>query len=334
MDVIDKFLEHYSYRFPKGYPDVTNLEDKKLMQELLKENGITEINLKEIRNTDYDQVIKNALNVEEIPQVQGSGGDKEYKLGTNITLSGEDAEIFKKLYPISPPKSGKEVGSAGSKGSGNGEIAVYWLFAHQQGHTAEDARGSGNPDLIIDNIGVEIKSLDNTGKISIGRIGSYTESLNDLNVLMGIDALSIEFQSSGKKQTPPNAFNATVDDIIQACVHSLEIHNNNELRDIGNVFNIDFISSMYNRLDKLIEKYKPKSSEELAADVLKGFIIQKFSSKPGIPGYIVNVSSNGKLEYIYITQAKIDNLNKDDILENAELRQGSLVFKSGLFKLN
>jgi hypothetical protein len=148
---------------------------------------------------------------------------------------------------------------------------------------------------------------------------------------MGIGALSIEFQSSGKKQTPPNAFNATVDDIIQACKHSLEIYNNSELREIGKVFNIDFISSMYNRLDKLIEKHTPNTPEELAADVLKEFIIQKFTSKPGVPGYIINVSPEGKLEYTFINQEKIDNLNTEIIINNAELKQGTLVFKSNLF---
>ena len=330
MKVTDEILNEWSFRCHDGIVDLNDPKKLHILKEILDENGITEINLDEIGDVNYDGVIKKALNIEdteEIPQVQNS-----YKLGESITLSGEDAEIFKKLYPIAPPKKDKGIESAGSKGSGNGEIAVYWLFAHQQGHTAKDARGSGNPDLIIDNIGTEIKALDSTKKIAIGRIGSYTESLNDLNVLMGIDALSIEFKSSGKKQTPPNAFNATVDDIIQACRHSLEVYNNSELRDIGKVFNIDFISSMYNRLDKLIEKYKPKSSEELAADILKGFITQKFSSKPGIPGYIVNVSSGGNLEYTYITQEKINNLDKDNILNNAELRQGSLVFKSNLFE--
>ena len=330
MKVTDEILNEWSFRCHDGIVDLNDVKKLRILKEILDENGITEINLDEIEDVNYDRVLKKALNVEEIPQVQG--GDNGYNLGTNITLSGEDAEIFKKLYPIAPPKKDKGIESAGSKGSGNGEIAVYWLFAHQQGHTAKDARGSGNPDLIIDNIGTEIKALDSTKKIAIGRIGSYTESLNDLNVLMGIDALSIEFKSSGKKQTPPNAFNATVDDIIQACRHSLEVYNNSELRDIGKVFNIDFISSMYNRLDKLIEKYKPKSSEELAADILKGFITQKFSSKPGIPGYIVNVSSGGNLEYTYITQEKINNLDKDSILKNAELKQGALVFKSNLFE--
>ena len=35
MNVITRFLEHYSYRFPKGYPDVTNLEDKALLYKIL-----------------------------------------------------------------------------------------------------------------------------------------------------------------------------------------------------------------------------------------------------------------------------------------------------------
>jgi len=42
MDVINKFLDKYSYRFPKGYPDLTDPADKKLMQELLSEVGISE----------------------------------------------------------------------------------------------------------------------------------------------------------------------------------------------------------------------------------------------------------------------------------------------------
>jgi hypothetical protein len=42
MNVIDKFLDKYSYRFPKGYPDLTDPADKKLMQELLSEIGVDE----------------------------------------------------------------------------------------------------------------------------------------------------------------------------------------------------------------------------------------------------------------------------------------------------
>jgi hypothetical protein len=42
MDIITKFLDKYSYRFPKGYPDLTDPADKKLMQELLSEVGVDE----------------------------------------------------------------------------------------------------------------------------------------------------------------------------------------------------------------------------------------------------------------------------------------------------
>ena len=327
MEVIDKILNEWSFRCHDGIVDINDPKKKAILISLLEEQGLSEDDLKEASIINHDDVIKKALNVEEIPQVQGN-----YKLGESTSLNSEDTKIFEKLYPIAPPKKGQSIDSAGSKGSGNGEIAVYWLFAHQPGHTAEDKRGRGNPDLLVDGVGVEIKALDGFKKIAIGRIGSYTESLKDLNVVMGIDALSIEFQSSGKKQTPPNAFNATVEDIIQACKHSLDVYNNDELREVGKVFNIDFISSMYDRLDKLIEKYSPKSPEEFAADILKGFIIQKFSEKPGIPGYIINVSPRGELNYTEINQEKIDNLSTNTILDNAELRQGTLVFKSNLFE--
>jgi hypothetical protein len=181
--------------------------------------------------------------------------------------------------------------------------------------------------LQIANIKVTLESK----KISIGRIGSYTDSLNDLNVVLGIDALIIEFQPKGKRQTPPNAFNATVEDLIQACTNALEVYKNDELREIGKIFNIDFISSLYNRLDKLIKKYNPESPQEFTSNLLKGFILQKFTQKPGIPGYVINVSREGILDYTYIDQDKINKLDKEIILDNAELKQGTLVFKSDLF---
>jgi hypothetical protein len=40
MNVITRFLEYYSYRFPKGYPDMNNLEDKALLYEILAELDI------------------------------------------------------------------------------------------------------------------------------------------------------------------------------------------------------------------------------------------------------------------------------------------------------
>ncbi len=46
MNVITKFLEHYSYRFPKGYPDMSSLEDKALLYEILEELDIINENFR------------------------------------------------------------------------------------------------------------------------------------------------------------------------------------------------------------------------------------------------------------------------------------------------
>ncbi len=46
MNVITRFLEHYSYRFPKGYPDMSSLEDKALLYEILEELDIINENFR------------------------------------------------------------------------------------------------------------------------------------------------------------------------------------------------------------------------------------------------------------------------------------------------
>ena len=40
MDIFDKFFKKFSYKFPKGYPDMTNIQDVFLLESILKELGI------------------------------------------------------------------------------------------------------------------------------------------------------------------------------------------------------------------------------------------------------------------------------------------------------
>ena len=40
MDIIEQFLRNISYKFPKGYPDITDRQDMILLENLLKEIGI------------------------------------------------------------------------------------------------------------------------------------------------------------------------------------------------------------------------------------------------------------------------------------------------------
>ncbi len=46
MNVITRFLENYSYRFPKGYPDMNSLEDKALLYQILEELDVVNENFR------------------------------------------------------------------------------------------------------------------------------------------------------------------------------------------------------------------------------------------------------------------------------------------------
>jgi hypothetical protein len=46
MNVITRFLEYCSFRFPKGYPDMNNLEDKALLYEILEELDVVNENFR------------------------------------------------------------------------------------------------------------------------------------------------------------------------------------------------------------------------------------------------------------------------------------------------
>jgi len=271
-------------------------------------------------NTIYDEVIKNILQTENIPLVYGN-----YRLGESFHINGNDLEIFNKLYYASP-----------TKGYGNGEIFMYWLYSYQQQkYDVVINKKNDNPDLFINGYGVEIKSYNNRkNNIPLGRIGDYTNHLNDLNTVLGINALVTEF-TKGKKKTPPNIFNINSNDLIKACSHVIQLYNDrsdNSLWNIGNIFNIDFITSIFTKLDTLFENHKNYNPNILAASLLRSFMYSKFSSKPGIPGFILNIKSNGFIKFINISEEKILLLNNDDILNNINLKQGSLLFNSKIFE--
>jgi hypothetical protein len=54
MNVILKFLDQYSYRFPKGYPDLTDFNDKKLMYEILDELSLPLYEILELDESAQD----------------------------------------------------------------------------------------------------------------------------------------------------------------------------------------------------------------------------------------------------------------------------------------
>ena len=180
MDVLDKFLKLYSYKFDKGYPDMDNPKDKEMLFELAYKLSEKKTTLNE-QQSDYDEIIKKALGVEEIPTCKTS-----LELGKDFNLSGEDQKVFSDLFDEKPASaSGKK-----SAGSGNGEISSYWAFQYnvKQGYEVTDGRGGDDPDLIINGIGVEIKDYPGK-KIKLGKFSSDYSSVGLLGDLFAFKSL-------------------------------------------------------------------------------------------------------------------------------------------------
>ena len=75
----------------------------------------------------YNQLIAKVLvgDPKQTAQIPTPVGD--YKLGVNFTVNPQDKASFAKLFPLTPPKGPASVedDTVGTKGSGNGEIALF-----------------------------------------------------------------------------------------------------------------------------------------------------------------------------------------------------------------
>lgn len=317
MDNIEKFLKKYSYKFPKGYPDIKNNQDVLLLEKILKEElGIDKDFLLNEEAPAYDNVIKNKL--KKLPIPKGN-----YKLGQDIQLSGEDAKIFKELYPISPPKKGADINSAGSKGSGNGEVALYWIL--NKNHDVKDGRGGGAPDLIVNGKGVEVKAYD-TKKITLGRFSSDTENVALLNTLFGLNSLVSSLDKSAEKTKEANSLNFTRGDVIKAFETLKDFSSNKELRTLSTKYTL--IKNIFDKVDELVTTLKLPNgfkSEDASSSLIKRIIAKKISEKPGDGGYLVNVSDSGKIHYKQITLTKLSKAPSQTILDNVAINQGQII---------
>ena len=319
MTVIDKILNEWAYRCSDGIVDINDPNKKVILDEILKEFDIDEADLNEGDET-YDKVIKNALKVEDIPQVQGN-----YELGKDVNVGGEDAKIFKTLYSVAPPKKGKEIDTAGSKGTGNGEISMYWLFNFQPGHSAEGTQGGGKPDLNIDGKGVEVKAYDSS-RITLGRFSSDKDNIDLLNTLFGLDSLVSTIEKTEGRDKKASSLNFSRSDISRAFNTLQDFSGNADLRELASKYPL--INSIYNKVDNLTQQLGLQSNftaTDAAGALLKRILLRKFREKPGFGGYIVNVSENGNLKYIQITEEKIQNIDNEKILENTFINQGAII---------
>ena len=304
---------------PKSEPE-SELEPQEKPQE--EPQNIT------VGSESYDNVIRRHLGLDEnqpIPRSKnsypfpGAGGAT-----FDIQVKSDDMKYWKDFWPLTPPKEGETEG--GTKGVGNGEISLYWLYNHSNSNiNVNDTRGSDNPDLRFNNVGVEVKAYDShKGKHGLGRFGQDVEQLKMLGVIFGINALAKQFQPKpeGKKRAPKdvnpltwdgNNLTSAMDEVIQFKTIDID-----QLADIYDIFsqikqNLDF-------LDERLGDYATAS--EGARKMALEFIKPKVARKPGDGGFLTNVLINGDCRFWQIDYDKV--LNNKDALNHIKAAQGSM----------
>ena len=319
MDSLDKFLFSVAYKFPKGYPDIKDDKDKdmlfKMVNEIVEEKSI----LKESSEI-YDKTILNALDIDTIPRSKN-----KYKFGGNSTfdvqVKPDDMEMWKKLYPVKPPKTGEEVGTAGSLGVGNGEIALYWLYNYSDsGIKVDEGRSGDDPDLFFNGVGVEVKAYkSHNGKIGLGRFGADKENLRLLGLIFGLNALvKVLGKDEVVKTINPTNFKGT--DLIPAMDTVIRLKNI-DLGELASTYPL--FATIKNNIDSLSSTLGDfKSSEEGAINMSHKLVNSKLGRKPGTGGFLANVKNSGDIKFFAIDMDKIKS--DGDFLGNFGVTQSTM----------
>jgi hypothetical protein len=304
MNIFDKFLHSVSYKFPKGYPDMSSPTDISLLESLISEKLGENINIANIlteSNSSYDALIQSALKTNDIPKCKTS-----LSIGESFNLSGDDEKIWAILYPVKPLKAD----GTPTAGSGNGEVATYWAYQHNvKSIDVIDGRGGENPDLIIDGIGVEVKAYD-TKTITLGKFGTDKETISLLNKVFGTLSLFNE------EATQANTGNFKPQDLLSGFKIIFEIYSNNDLR------KLDITKPFFSKIDTLYKELGLDSNptpEEATVALLRKLLWTKLIKKPNMNqevGYILNVNYVGKGDYTKITSDIISQIPDENLLSN------------------
>ena len=332
MDVLEKFLNSIAYKFPKGYPDMKDPKDVELLNKLLNEAVDTKSMINE-QQTEYDDRIKDALGVDEIPICQ-----TPLELGKDFNLSGKDAEIWKKLFGVKPiaARTGKQ-----TAGSGNGEVSTYWAFQYNKTrkYQVEDRRGDENPDLVINNIGVEIKDYGSK-MITLGKFFKDKKSYGLLSNLFGFKSL-LEAVKDGKfpeeSASNPGTFKSS--ELVDASRLMLNFYKETKLKEFATKYEFEIILNLFKRVEAILQELGLSGSanpEDIASGILKVMIKTKLNKKPMLGqdrGYVLNVNVNGLGDFVEVSNEKIDSLNTEAILNNVAVASSEMKMNfDALFK--
>jgi len=244
-------------------------------------------------------------------------------LKTHINNNANDRYVWSELFKHMPVKKS---GQTETKGSGFGELALYWFL--KKGNPGVDVRdnraaGQGAPDLMFGDIGIEVKSYPiGIHDIPVGRFRSAGEKYGHnnnviINSVLGINALltklsSVNEESSEKlkKQKIADGANFRYEDFLHAFQKVDKIYKaiNSDVA-LLNEFSLfkqlnDNISEVYSMLGS--KGIKDDTAKYNATQLMYRIMKAKLFSKPGPGGYICNVDISGDIEWFHVTKNMLD----------------------------
>lgn len=272
----------------------------------------------------YDSVIKKSLGLKENEPIPTPAGNYTLKDSTfSIQVDSRDKSTFDKLYNVAPSKKGEDEGE--TKGVGNGEVALYWLYQYSN-NTVEVGRAGDDPDLFINGKGVEVKAYkSHVGKIGLGRFGADKENLQLLSVVFGIKALSEALGSKQEKSTI-NPTNFKGSDLIPAFEQLIQLEKIPDLETLASQYSI--FATIKQNIDTLNQSLNsPKDAQEGAQAMAYKMIESKLGRKPGNGGYLANVLKNGDIKFFKIELDKVKS--NENLLDNFAAKQSAIYLDFG-----
>ena len=274
---------------------------------------------------DTDQsfldVVKKTLGGGSIPMAEGNYSLKQ-KTASYIKVHADDQTNFQLLY--NP--------SGTSQGTGNGEVALWWLLNAQSAHYTKFKKfaksGNGNlfchvnqgakklsdPDLLVSGRGVEVKSLKKDSLFSsggkggatfgLGRFGRFDDFIALVGFLQSVDNLVGEKELATDVATLKNVSYEQLKTAAENFCLFRSIILKNRLQEYTIFKNM---AKQFELFDAICKKHevlktcqfegqaskKRAGGDEIALKLMAFLANQAFSEKPGFGDYICNVPSSG-----------------------------------------
>ena len=279
----------------------------------------------------YDLVIKKALEASGLWKGSMPTAKGNYKWpgefgGTfDEQVANADIELWDIMFPLAPPKKGDP--DSTTKGVGNGELALYWLYKYSGTVNVEEGREGDAPDLEFGGIGVEVKAYNShSGKAGLGRFGQDTKQLKLLGMIFGLNALVEGFREKdpGKKWAPKDINPLTWDgsDLVDAFKVVQEFHNIDISQLVGIYPLFDEIDKNLKWMDENLGGWK--NHEEGARKMAKEFVLPKLGRKPRDGGYLANckLPKGHDIRFFNIDLNKI--IEREDAINYISTNQGNM----------